>query len=694
VLSFCVSLLRLAGEKRMKTKKLLEIILITCFLVIIFAACQQTGQKDLKPTPNAQTNQFTVSQAWSSVAVDYDKSLHFDQARWRNNDEVYLSGNQDAILWSTNDSKTREYGRIRGYSLGHSWKAEWNPQGTLLLSSDLLWDANTDVKLDEFGSATPDNILYATEPAYGKGYLTSWSMDGQKIAISSYSPYENPKNVLKIINLNNFSSKIIIENKKIAKINWISENQIFIVSEIPPSQSDYYIKYALEIINTDTKMIEKSILSENLALEYPSFYPNWYLGEVSPDRKNFTFFKTSYAYKNTMFIMNLQDFSISNMPEFAGCQNEFQWLLDNKTIAALCEKSIIKFFDTQTGKVSQAVTDFSYLYGGAEVRNFRINSVKNKIIIINTNGASLVYNLQNMEYINCLYCISALHKTNIYQIIIDKAEKKLISVGRDAIMIVHNLKEGATVTSRKLSQQPEYAIANSPDGNVYATSGEDGTIHLWDTATRAETGSLTGHTYNVRALSWKPNSPTLASAGWDDTVRIWDTTTQTLTTTLTDHTNYVNAVQYNPSGTELASASSDGTIKLRNPDTGETLHTLQPADSSAKVFTIAYSSDSTQIASGSDDHRVRIWNTQTQTLEGTLTGHLGAVRTVIWLNPTTLVTGGMDGRIIFWDITSQQMIQELKPNLGAVFTITATADGTQLFAGFDSGNIVSWKVSR
>ncbi len=224
----------------MKTKKLLEILLTTCFLTVIFAGCPQTTTTELTPTPNAQTNQFTVKQAWSSVGVDYDKSLHFDQARWRNNNEVYLSGYQDAILWSTNDSKTREYGRIRGYSLNYSWKAQWNPQGTLLLSSDLLWSANTSVTLDGFGSATPDNILYATEPAYGKEYLTSWSTDGQKIAISSYFPYENPKNVLKIIDLNDFSSKIIIEDKKITKMNWVSENQIFIISKISPSQNDYY----------------------------------------------------------------------------------------------------------------------------------------------------------------------------------------------------------------------------------------------------------------------------------------------------------------------------------------------------------------------------------------------------------------------------------------------------------------------
>ncbi len=371
----------------------------------------------------------------------------------------------------------------------------------------------------------------------------------------------------------------------------------------------------------------------------------------------------------------------------------FQWLSDNITIAILCSDSTIRFINTGTKEIIKIIKKPKNMKNDSQIINFQISPDEKKIVLFDEKYKPNLYNTDKMELI-CHNCPAISHNTNIYQITLNQIQKVINSVGRDTALIVHDQKEGTTVNYQHVSQEPVYATTSSIDGSIDATAGEDGIIHLWDSTTRAEIGTLLGHNYTVRGLAWKPNSPTLASAGWDDTVRLWDTATQTLTATLTDHTNYVNAVQYNPSGTELASASSDGTIKLRNPDTGETLHTLQPTDSSAKVFTIAYSSDGTHIASGSDDHRVRIWNTQTQTLEATLTGHLGAVRTVIWLNPTTLVTGGIDGRIIFWDASTYEMIQELKPNLGAVFTITATSDGTQLFAGFDSGNIVSWKVSR
>ena len=292
-------------------------------------------------------------------------------------------------------------------------------------------------------------------------------------------------------------------------------------------------------------------------------------------------------------------------------------------------------------------------------------------------------------YLDCHYCIADKHSSNVYQLSLSQDQKNLFSVGRDGTLKNHDYKYGVLQSAKSLETMAIYSLAQS-NQNTYATAGEDSLIHLWDKTTQEEIGALTGHTYTIRNLAWKPNSTTLASAGWDETVRIWNTQTQTLEQT---HTDYVNAVQYNPSGTTLASASSDGMIKLRNADTGQTLHTLQPQDSSSAVFTIAYSSDGAQLASGSLDHRVRIWDTTTQTLTSTLKGHLGAVRTLVWLNPTTLATGGIDGRIIVWDVPNQKILLEIKPDLGAVFTLTATQDGKTIYAGFDSGNLAAWKVT-
>jgi WD40 repeat protein len=674
-------------RKRMKTQKLLEMILTTCFLTVIFAACQQTTQTEL--IPNAQTNQFTVRLAWSSVATANNQKLNFSQAHWRNNNEVYLGGLDGGMLWSVDSFSQHIYGRTVGEVLGADWSAEWNPQGTQLLSSEYVWDAEaTENQTLNLDYTIPSNIIYNFKQSRG---IAKWSPSGSKIAFTD-SKLSSEMINLSILNVQDQSRVDMFNGVLFQSLDWISENQIIGFTR-QNKQSEQY----LEIINIDTQTVEKSIKVADFMIQNNLQYLTTNnLLFVSKNHQKLIISGGNLSSDSSILLINLQNLSINKKIdiEHSFFPNEIQWLEDNKTFVILSNDYSIKFIDTETSQITREINTFKSFPIGNRTQGFQISPDLSKLIKINEKYNAELYDANTMESISCQNCKADPHIANNYQIILNSGQKKITSIGRDGKLIIQEAKTGISNANEKINDEPVYAIANSPDGNTYATAGDDSIIHLWDSITRAELGALVGHNYTVRALSWKPNSPTLASAGWDDTVRLWDTTTQTLTATLSDHTNYVNAVQYNQSGTELASASSDGTIKLRNPDTGETLYTLQPADSSAKVFTIAYSSDGTRIASGSDDHRVRIWNAQTQTLEATLTGHLGAVRTVIWLNPTTIVTGGMDGRIIFWDTTSQQMIQELKPNLGAVFTITATADGTQLFAGFDSGNIVSWKVSQ
>ncbi len=671
----------------MKTKHLLETILKTCCMTVIFAACQQTTQTELKPTPSAQTNQFTIRPVWSSVVSPNNQNLNFTQARWRNNNDVYLGGLDGGMLWSVDSLSQHIYGRTVGEFLGADWSAEWNPQGTQLLSSEYLWDIDAvENQNPAFDHSIPDNILYDFKQSRG---IAKWSPSGNKIAFTDSKLAPGTVN-LSILNLQDKSRVDMFNGVLFSSLDWISENQIigFVRQD---KQSEQYIK----IINIDTQIVEKSIKVADFVIQNGLFELDNKFLSLSKDRQKLLLFGRNLDGNASILELDPQNFNIDKKIDVNHSifPYEMQWLEDNETIAVLTNDYVIQFINTETGQVTREINTFKNLLSN-RIQGFQFSPDLSKLIKIDERYKVALYNANTMDSILCQNCTADSHIANNYQIIIHTDQKKVTSIGRDGKLIAQDVKTGIATTNEKINQESVYAIANSPDGITYATAGDDGIIHLWDTVTRTEIGALPGHTYTVRALSWKPNSPTLASAGWDDTVRIWNTSTQTLTATLTDHTNYVNAVQYNPNGTELASASSDGTIKLRNPDTGETLHTLQATDSSSKVFTIAYSSDGVHIASGSDDHRVRIWNTTTQTLEATLTGHLGAVRTVVWLNPTTLVTGGMDGRIIFWDASTYEMIQELKPNLGAVFTITATTDGTQLFAGFDSGNIVSWKVTR
>ncbi|MFI1851458.1 WD40 repeat domain-containing serine/threonine protein kinase [Streptomyces sp. NPDC020480] len=102
----------------------------------------------------------------------------------------------------------------------------------------------------------------------------------------------------------------------------------------------------------------------------------------------------------------------------------------------------------------------------------------------------------------------------------------------------------------------------SPDNQLLAIAQLDGTIRLWNAATRQDVVTLKGHKDWVNALAFHPSGRTLASAGRDETARLWDTATGKPTATFTCP-NSLEAVAFSPDGKTLAaglgSGSSPGT---------------------------------------------------------------------------------------------------------------------------------------
>jgi WD40 repeat protein len=285
------------------------------------------------------------------------------------------------------------------------------------------------------------------------------------------------------------------------------------------------------------------------------------------------------------------------------------------------------------------------------------------------------------------------HRNNIYDLFLKSAGQQIVSAGRDGSLVTYELETGYTFTQQqKIEQKAIYAARVSPDKTQLATAGEDGNINIWNLADQSLIATLGGHSYTIRDLNWSTDGQRIISGAWDNTVRIWNVETQTLETTLTDHANYVNAVQYHPNGSSFASASSDGAIRLRDVNTGTPTKTLQP-DAPTEVYTIAHNKTGAILASGSADHRVRLWNTETGVLETILTGHLGAVRSMVWLREDILITGGADGRIIGWNTTTKKMVLDLEPGHGIVFALVVSADGKQLYVGYADGFISTWSVN-
>lgn len=200
-------------------------------------------------------------------------------------------------------------------------------------------------------------------------------------------------------------------------------------------------------------------------------------------------------------------------------------------------------------------------------------------------------------------------------------------------------------------------VAYRAGGKVLASSAEDGTVRLWNTADpyRPAPGPVLrlGHT---PVIAWRPDGRYLA-AGTNDALFVWDTRDALhphLVTRLRTGTGKAFSAAFSPDGRTLAVAADHDRAWLWDlTDPRRPRRTAMGGAKSARVAAVAFSPDSRTLAEAVGDGTVELWNTtdphapkQRKVIREALVESLA-------FSPDgrLLAGGGASGEVNYWKVT-------------------------------------------
>jgi WD40 repeat protein len=249
-------------------------------------------------------------------------------------------------------------------------------------------------------------------------------------------------------------------------------------------------------------------------------------------------------------------------------------------------------------------------------------------------------------------------------------------------------------------RRPAVAIAYSPDGKRFAAGGSDA-ITIWNTSDGVETATLKSRSGEITNLAFSPDGTRLASASKDWPILLWDLASQRVTAAFNGHTNAVNSVRFSSDSKILISASDDGTVRTWNVAAAQEQTRL--AGHAAAALCAVVSPDGKLAASGGADHSVRLWDLAQKRLLATLAGHQAPIvslaispdgrhlASVESLPAGTVSSDATHRPIRLWRLPKGEMAHEFGTPGSFVHGVVFSPDGKTL-ATSDRDGVTLWNA--
>ncbi len=268
------------------------------------------------------------------------------------------------------------------------------------------------------------------------------------------------------------------------------------------------------------------------------------------------------------------------------------------------------------------------------------------------------------------------HRGTVNALTFTNDGRSLVTAGTDGTIKVWNAATRALTRTLEL----EHGAANgmAVDGRRAVTGHGNGRIAVWDLETGVRLASFQRNDQSVWSVAFLGDPDLVVAAAHDSAVAVWDVRQSSAPiSVLEGHDSAAQAVAFSANGGLIASGSADKTVRLWRAE-GMTSVRIYRGHGDY-VTALAFSPDGRKLASASLDGQIRVWSTLSSRLHFTLHGHKSRVTALTWApDGETLVSASDDGSLRVWSIKQGRSIRTFQIGSGELKAVGFAPDGRRL----------------
>ncbi len=238
-----------------------------------------------------------------------------------------------------------------------------------------------------------------------------------------------------------------------------------------------------------------------------------------------------------------------------------------------------------------------------------------------------------------------------------------------------------------------YSVEFSPSGDRLAAASQDGTVRLWETASRRPLRTFRADRHEANSASFSPDGRSLATIGDEGILRLWDLATGLPRLERPSHRGDAILARFTPDGrTLLTGGRKDGQVVLWDIHQSREIARLDahPADFESATF----SPDGRFfVPSGGD--RVRLWTFPSPAMAAERIIPGAGFQGAAFSHDGRTLALASDGKrcVLLLDLPRLEVRRELESHLDGLFSVAFSADDRTVVSGGQDGLIRGWETA-